>query len=874
MKVNDIRKSFLDYFRERGHTIVESAPVIPHGDPTLLFTNSGMNQFKDVFLGTGQRPYKRAADTQKCIRAGGKHNDLDTVGRDGYHQTFFEMLGNWSFGDYFKAESIEWGWDLLTREWKIDKSKLYLTVHHSDDEARELWLKISGVPRERVTSYDKENFWEMGETGPCGPCTEIHIDRGPEACDKRGRVPGHVCKVNAPDGCAQFIELWNHVFIQYERKADRSLEPLPAKHVDTGMGLERVTQVLQGVYSNYDTDVFKPIIKAIEERTGVKYPGNGPEGTPHRAIADHVRALSFAIADGASPDATGRGSVLRRILRRGSRFFHSLGVTDEPAMKDIVPALIASMGDAFPELKAQERLITQVIEKEEQQFLKTLDKGVAAFRKEMEKLRAGSTKVFPGDVAFVMKDTHGFPYDVIEQMVEEEGFKLDRPRVDELEEEAKDKARKAGKFKVDLSKYKHAPVTSFTGYQHTSGAGKVVAADAQELVLDTTPFYAESGGQVGDTGRIVAVDGGFEFDVLDTQKSGQVFVHYGQWLKGDPSKAHPGLDVMSAVERERRDSIRRNHTGTHLLHWALRSVVGPTAVQKGSLVEPLRLRFDFANDRGLGDDEVAEIERLVNQRICENAAVKIEELPIQEAREKGAIAMFGEKYGESVRVIDIAGYSCEFCGGTHVDRTGDIGAFKIVQEGALQAGVRRIVALTATHAMTRAHYESRLLSTIAHELRTKPEEVVERIRRMQEEIKELQKKNKQSLQRQLPTWDELKAQAVQQGPVKVLAVDVPGADADVLRQFGDALKRQSEPYVGFFMAAEGDGGKVPIVCAVSGPLVTEGWNSRDLLKPVAAALGGGGGGKPDLSSGSGKDASKIGEALSIARKVVAEKAGA
>ena len=872
MKVNEIRKGFLDYFRERGHTIVESAPVVPHGDPTLLFTNAGMNQFKDVFLGTGQRPYKRAADTQKCIRAGGKHNDLDTVGRDGYHQTFFEMLGNWSFGDYFKAESIEWAWDLLTREWKVDAGKLHATIHHGDGESRELWLKITGLPRERVSAYDKENFWEMGETGPCGPCTEIHIDRGPEACDMKQRNPAHVCKVNAPDGCSRFIELWNLVFIQYERKADRSLVTLPSKHVDTGMGLERITQVLQGVHSNYDTDLFRPIVGAIEARTGVKYPGNGPAGTAHRAIADHVRALAFAIADGASPDSTGRGSVLRRILRRASRFFHALGVKDEAALKDIVPALVTTMGGAFPEVAAQQGLITQVIQKEEEQFLKTLDRGVALFERERAGLQARGEKVVPGRVAFTLEDTHGFPVDVTEQMAEEAGLKVDKAGYEVLREEARSKARAAGKFKVDLGKYKHAPVTAFTGYQHTSGEGKVVAADAQELVLDTTPFYAESGGQVGDTGRIVSADGRFEFDVLDTQKSGQVFVHYGEWVKGDAALARPGQEVMAAVERERRDSIRRNHTGTHLLHWALRSVLGPDAVQKGSLVEPLRLRFDFASDRPLGDDEVAEIERLVNQRVVENAPVEVEELPLQEARERGAIAMFGEKYGELVRVIDIAGYSCEFCGGTHVERTGDIGAFKIVQESALQAGVRRVVALTATHAMTRAHYESRLLSSIAQELRARPEEVLERIRRLQDEVKELQKKNKQALQAQLPSWDELKARAVQKGPVKVLAVEVTGANADVLRQFGDAVKRQGEPFVGFFVAA--DDGKVPIVCAVSASLVAEGWNSRDLLKPVASTLGGGGGGKPDLSTGSGKDASKIGEALALAEKVVADKAGA
>ena len=492
MKSSEIRQSFLEHFRERGHTIVESGPVVPHDDPTLLFTNAGMNQFKDVFLGTGQRPYKRAVDTQKCIRAGGKHNDLDDVGKDGYHQTFFEMLGNWSFGDYFKAEAIEWAWDLLTKVWKIDPSVLYATVHHSDDEARAMWPEITGIPKDRVLNFgDKDNFWMMGDTGPCGPCTEIHIDRGPGTCDKLG-VPGHECKVNA--GCSRYIELWNLVFIQYDARPGGAREALPSKHVDTGAGLERICQVLQGVHSNYDTDLFVPLIQAIEQRSGVGY-DPGPAGMPHRAIADHVRALSFAIADGADVSNTGRGYVLRRILRRASRFFHKLGV-EEPAIKDLVPTLVDLMGEPFPELRSRQGLITQVIEKEEEQFLRTLSKGVAHFQKEREKLLADGKRTVSGDVVFFLKDTLGFPPDLTEQMAEEEGLKVDVPRFKVLEEEAKEKARKGGKFKtVDLGRYKHAPVTAFTGYAGTEGEGTVEAAGPSELVLSHTPFYAEAAGR-------------------------------------------------------------------------------------------------------------------------------------------------------------------------------------------------------------------------------------------------------------------------------------------------------------------------------------------------------------------------------------------
>ena len=870
MKASEIRQSFLDYFQERGHTIVESAPVVPQGDPTLLFTNAGMNQFKDVFLGTGQRPYSRAADTQKCIRAGGKHNDLEEVGLDGYHQTLFEMLGNWSFGDYFKRDAIDWAWDLLTNVWGIDKTKLYATVHHTDDEAAKLWPEVTGIPEDRVLVFgDKDNFWEMGNTGPCGPCTEIHIDRGEGTCDKQ-HDPDHACGVN--QDCARYIELWNLVFIQYERKADGSLEPLPAKHVDTGMGLERVCQVMQDKFSNYETDLFTPLIDAIAERTGKPY-DQGPSGVPHRAIADHVRCLSFAIADGATPDRTGRGYVLRRILRRASRFLHKLGV-QEPALKDFVPVLAGYMGDAFPELRARQDHIVRVVEKEEAQFLRTLDRGVTHFEKELEVLKQQGTKTVPGEVIFVLHDTHGFPPDLTAQMAQEAGFKADLEDYERRVEDAKEQNRKQGKFKVDLAKFKSAPVSQFTGYGHVSDHGKVAGTGEQELVLDITPFYAESGGQVGDTGRVVAEDGSFEFEVHDTQKQGQVVVHMGEWLSGSPDEVKTGTPALAEVDAARRAQIMRNHSATHLLHWALHEVLNKTATQQGSEVSPNRLRFDFAWGERVGPDELVEIERLVNEKIVQNAAVVTEEMPIAEAREKGAIAMFGEKYGEQVRVVGMGDFSLELCGGTHVARTGDIGSFKLITESSVSEGVRRVAAVTGGAAVARSQEDTRLLGAISRELKIPPEQVLERLRKMQDEIKDLQKKNKEAMAAALPSWKELEAQAQDVGGgTKFLAVEVPGADANALRQFGDAVQRHAEPFVGCFLAAD-DKGKVPVVIALSKPLVEQGWHARDLVRDVAGAMGGGGGGKkPELCSGSGKDPSKIPAALAAAEQAVKAKLG-
>jgi len=865
MKSSEIRQSFIDFFVERGHTAVESSPVVPHGDPTLLFTNAGMNQFKDVFLGTGSRPYTRAVDTQKCIRAGGKHNDLDDVGKDGYHQTFFEMLGNWSFGDYFKAEAIQWAWELMTDVWGIDPVRLYATVHHTDDEAAELWPQLTGIPPERVLRFGKDNFWEMGATGPCGPCSEIHIDRG--------ETPDHQLAIDPKrgvnSGSERFIELWNLVFMQSERKPDGSLEPLPAKHVDTGAGLERVCQVLQDVHSNYDTDLFKGLIQAIEERSKVDY-DPGPAGMGHRAIADHVRCLSFAIADGADPGNTGRNYVLRRILRRGSRFLHRLGVR-EPAMADFVPTLIGVMGQTFPELEARKEHIQQVLTKEEENFLKTLDRGVKHFEEERERLEQAGKTTVPGKTVFFLYDTHGFPPDLTEQMAEEAGLKADMAGFERLEEEQKEANRQRGKVQVDLSTYAGVEPTDFLGYTTTTAETRLLRAGPNEVVLERTPFYAESGGQVGDTGRIAAEDGSFEFEVLDTQKQGQVFVHIGQWLGGSPETAKSGTPVLALVDGARRKAIRRNHTATHLLHWALHEVLSDKATQAGSEVSPTRLRFDFTWSKRLSPEELAEVERLVNERLCQNDPVLTEEMPIADARERGAIAMFGEKYGERVRVVDVGGYSVELCGGTHVSRAGDIGSFKIVQDTQLGEGLQRVAALTGPHASVRSWEDSRLLTQIGQELKVPAEQILQRLQGMQDEIKDLRKKNKEALARALPSWDELKGQAQELDGVRVLALEVPGADANALRQFGDNVQKQSEPFVGVFLSPT-DGGKVPVVAALSKPLVDKGWHSRELVQAVAGAMGGGGGGKkPGMCSGSGKDPSKVPDALAAAQQAVRAK---
>jgi alanyl-tRNA synthetase len=877
MTSQQVRQGFLDFFKARGHEIVASSPVIPQGDPTLLFTNAGMNQFKDVFLGTGTRPYKRAADTQKCIRAGGKRSDLEVVGYDGYHHSFFEMLGNWSFGDYYKAESLAWGWDLLVKEWKLPKDQLYATVWGgsasvpADEDSTAIWKKLPGLDPSHILSFKtKDNFWEMGDTGPCGPCSEIHIDKGQGTCERLAVDAKHKCGVNS-EGCTRFMEIWNHVFIQYDKQGDGTLKPLPAKHVDTGMGFERVTAIIQGKTSNYETDIFMPLIKAVEERAKTKYDA-GAKGIPHRAIADHVRTLTFAIADGAEPSNTDRGYVLRRILRRASRFFHKLGIK-EPAIKDLVPALVAHMGGQFPEIKEQQKRVVETIEREENKFLETLDKGVMIFEKKVAGL---SGKMIDGRTAYDLFSTYGFPIDLTEQMAMERGLKLDKDEFERIRLEEKQKARtegKKGKFKSEAAKFAGLPKSVFTGYDREEERGvRVVKATDQELVLDSTPFYAESGGQEGDEGAITAAEGGFEFEVEDTQKAGDLVVHLGKWTQGGPQVAKPGAPVIAEIDHARRALLRRNHTGTHLLHWALREVLGENATQHGSLVAPDRLRFDFTHGKPVSADELAEIERLVNVKIVDNGAVETEDLPLQQAKEKGAIAMFGEKYGERVRVVSVgSGFSCEFCGGTHVRRTGDIGSFKVLQETSSATGVRRIVATTGPHAIEKSIEEHAALAQLSRELKVPPEDVVKRVLAILDEMKDLAKKNQQKAQASLPSKQDLLSQAKPAGSVRLLTAALKDVSPDDLRSFGDAVRDAPEPLVAF-LASVADGGKIQLVCAISQNLVQKGWHAKELFGPFAKVVGGGGGGSPTLASGGGKDASKLDEAFEVARKMVTEKA--
>jgi alanyl-tRNA synthetase len=877
MTSKEIRQSFLSFFKARGHEIVASAPVVPHGDPTLLFTNAGMNQFKDVFLGTGTRPYKRVADTQKCIRAGGKRSDLEVVGYDGYHHSFFEMLGNWSFGDYYKAESLAWGWELLVKEWKLNKDVLYATVYGgsgsvpADEEAFKIWQKISGLPDERILRFKtKDNFWEMGDTGPCGPCSEIHIDRGPGTCDMQ-HIPNHKCGVNA--GCSRFMEIWNHVFIQYNKQADGTLAPLPAKHVDTGMGFERVTAIIQGKKSNYETDIFMPIIQAIEERAKVQYDA-GAGGVGHRAIADHVRTLSFAIADGALPGNADRGYVLRRILRRASRFFHKLGVK-EPAIKDIVPTLVEHMGYQFPEIVARKDHVVRVIEQEEKAFLQTLDRGVVLFDKVAKDLGARGTKVIDASTAFQLFDTFGFPFDLTEQMAMEAGFKVDREGFERIrtEKKAENRAKGKKKMRADPQKFQGVPASTFTGYKSEEERGvKLLKATDAEVILEATPFYAESGGQEGDEGTIAGAEGNFEFEVEDTQKAGDLIVHVGKWTQGGPQVALPGAPVIARIDVPRRDALRKNHTGTHLLHWALHEVLGSHATQQGSLVAPDRLRFDFTHPKPVATDELSEIERLVNGKIIENALVETEELPLAQAKEKGAIAMFGEKYGDRVRVVSVgSGFSCEFCGGTHVNRTGDIGSFRIFQETSSATGVRRIVATTGSFAIEKNLQDHAALAQLSRELKVPPEQVVTRVLAILEEMRDLSKKNAQKAAAALPSPKDLLAQAKPAGSVRLLTASLKDASADDLRRYGDAVRDEAEPLVAFLASVQEDG-KLPMVCAVSQNLVAKNWHAKELFSQFAKVVGGGGGGSPTLAAGGGRDASKLDEAFALARKLVEEKA--
>jgi len=842
-----VRQSFLDFFAERGHRIVPSAPVIPHGDPTLLFTNAGMNQFKDVFLGFGTRDYTRAADTQKCIRVSGKHNDLEEVGYDTYHHTFFEMLGNWSFGDYYKAEAIAYAWELLTGVWKLPVERLHATVFRTDDEAYELWRRY--LPAERIHRFDeKDNFWEMGDTGPCGPCTEIHYDRTPDFSGAR--------LVNA--GTPQVIEIWNLVFIQYNRRADGSLEELPVKHVDTGMGLERICSVLQGVDSNYDTDLFVPLIRRVEELSGRRYPREDvrhPDGIAMRVMVDHIRALAFAIADGALPGNTGRGYVLRRLLRRAERFARMLGFR-EPVLWRLVPVLVSIMGDPFPELHQHQRTIEQVIEAEEAHFLRTLDRGLQLFETVAEELRRRQQWEIPGEIAFQLYDTYGFPLDLTELLAREQGFTVDVEGFQRLMEEQRRRSRQAQKtqaVEIALSPRLQQFRSEFTGYEELETEAEVLYAEGHHVVLERTPFYVESGGQVSDTGILLL--GGEDYVVEDVRRVGEAIVH----VCAQEVEPLVGQRALAQVDRRRRWAIMRNHSATHLLHEALRRVLGSHVQQAGSLVAPEYLRFDFSHFGKIEPAQLRDIEALVNEKIREAIPVQTRIMPLEQARKIPNVKMFfADKYGDIVRVVIIdERFSVELCGGTHVHNTSQIGLFALTGEEAVAAGVRRVEAVTGEGV---EQYVEQLRRRLEEQQRH-ADQLAEQLQRLQREVEQLQ------VERESARIPEFLARARSVDGIRIVAEQVQLSTIDQLKALADriraALGRQG---IGIVSAVVE--GKVHLVCVVT-PDLTERYPAGQLVARIARELDGGGGGRPHLATAGGRRPEKLSELLGRIPELVA-----
>jgi alanyl-tRNA synthetase len=881
---NDIRKSFLDYFVKQGHKAVRSSSLVPEKDPTLLFTNAGMVQFKNVFLGQERLPYARATSAQKCLRISGKHNDLEAVGRDTYHHTFFEMLGNWSFGDYYKAEAIEWAWKLLTNEWGLPKDKLYATVYLDDDDAEKLWFKISGLPAERVSRFGaKENFWEMGETGPCGPCSEIHLDRGPEACDMKG-APGHECRVNGD--CARYIELWNLVFIQYNRKDNRELEELPSKHVDTGMGLERITAVLQNVLSNYDIDYMRELTATTEKLTGKRYGADPLADISFRVIDDHARATSFLIADGVTPSNEGRGYVLRRLLRRAARHGRLIGLR-EPFLHEVAKTVIAVMGDAYPELRKEEQRIREVIRIEEERFSETLERGTRIIEDYLEVNKSQGDRelmTVDGGFLFTLYDTHGFPRDLAQEIFEDAGWRI----TDETEatweiamEQQRNRGREARSFQTitvgtpTVTNTPPPPTSSFIGYDRLegestvlaiySGGGKAEAVEGEEIDLLTaeTPFYGESGGQVGDRG-IVRTARGDVIEILDTQHpTPQLIAHRGRVKKG---RVQIGDKVQLVVDRKHRQRTMLNHSATHILHSVLRRELGEHVRQAGSLVSPERLRFDFSHTGAIRDEKLALIETAVNEHIREDAGVSIQELNYDDAIRHGALAFFGDKYGDRVRVVKIGDFSTELCGGTHVRASGEIGLFKLNFEGGIAAGVRRVEAFTGEGALDLIQTYEQRLKEIGDLIRAGADDAVEKIKKLLERQKELEKEIEklrgQFEKDQIPA---LLAKKQSINGINLLITQVDRVDGKQLRDIADQLKEKIGSGI-VVLASAGEGG-VNLVASVTKEL-TKRYHAGNIIRELAGMVGGGGGGRPDFAQAGGKEPAKIDAALKRAEQLI------
>ena len=862
MKSSEIRSAFLNFFKEKGHEIVPSSSLVPHDDPTLLFTNAGMNQFKDCFLGRENRGYTRATTSQKCVRAGGKHNDLENVGYTARHHTFFEMLGNFSFGDYFKPDAIQYAWSFLTGTLKLPAEKLCVTVYEADDEAYNIWLNEVGVPAENIirigdnkgAPYASDNFWQMGDTGPCGPCTEVFYDHGDHIWGGRPGTPEE-------DG-DRFIEIWNIVFMQYNRQSDGTMEPLPKPSVDTGMGLERVSTILQGGHSNYDIDIFQGLLNDASALLG----GVATTEGSLRVIADHIRSSAFLISDGVMPSNESRGYTLRRIIRRACRHGHKLGATEAFFYK-LVKSLVREMGDAYPELKTDQAQIERILLQEEEQFTKTLDKGMRLLE---DKLAALEGTVIPGDVLFTLYDTYGFPVDLTEDIARERELTVDSEGFKKALEAQRERARAASKFGMDYNEQLTIDgVTEFTGYQSLQGGSAVKAlfVEGQEVqsvaegqkatvVLEATPFYAESGGQVGDTGNLT-FDGG-SIQVLDTLKQGDSHLHIAQILSGE---LNVGDKVEALVDADKRHATALNHSATHLLHAALRKVLGEHVNQKGSLVDPERLRFDFSHFEAVKPEELRTIERMVNEQIRANTVVTTELLDMEAAQTKGAMALFGEKYGDEVRVLSMGSgnFSVELCGGTHAGRTGDIGSIRILAESGIAAGVRRIEAVTGFNADARQENLEDALKSIAGLVKGSQDNVLDKVKGLLDQNRKLEKEMQQLKQKLASAGSaDLISKAVEINGVKVLATALEGVDPKSLRDMVDQLKNKLGSGIVFLsVPAEG---KFPLAAGVTKDLIGK-VKAGDLLKMVAEQVGGKGGGRPDFAQGGGSQPENLMSAL-------------
>jgi alanyl-tRNA synthetase len=903
LAAKQIRRDFIDFFKDKGHEFVPSSPIVPIDDDTLLFANAGMNQFKDIFLGLSSPQYRRVVNSQKCLRVSGKHNDLEEVGKDTYHHTFFEMLGNWSFDDYFKAEAIDWAWELFTKVWAIEPAKLWVTVFQGDAEdnsppdsdAKSLWSKVTGIPKERVLfGGKKDNFWEMGQIGPCGPCSEIHIDLGADRCDMK-KVKGHICGVNA--GCARFIELWNLVFIQYNRGEDGKLSSLGANYVDTGAGLERIAAVLQNKRSNYDTDLFMPIIDCVGEIAGHKYTSqlNNKVDNAFRVIADHIRSLVFAITDGATPSNEGRGYVIRRILRRASRFGRELGM-HEPFMYKLVPVVVDCLGDAFGEIKTRAEYVSTAIESEEFSFGRTLDRGIEIFNTAAEKAKSSKDKTISGDDAFMLYDTYGFPLDLTQLMAREKGLKVDTAGFDNLMKQQRQRARAAQKTSSFVSlvtntklpatddslKYKgDRCVSKISGWITSDGnyvsSGRLNASGGEVgLILEKTCFYAESGGQVGDMGKIESDNG--QFEVENTEKIGDCIIHRGKIKSGTLTA---GEQVEAMVDKDRQATMK-NHTATHLLQWALQQTLGKSVAQQGSLVCSEYLRFDFTWPKALSSEQIKNVEHLVGEKIAADSLVTCSVLPREQAQKLGAMALFGEKYGNEVRVVAIGAenenhladaFSKEFCGGTHVDRIGSIGGFKIIKEESVSAGVRRITALTGENLNEFFEKRSEIIDQLCQVLKAPTEDLVNKVNKLLDENKKLAKQFKSASKR---TGVDIMAEAKQLldgckkiGPTSVVIGRLSAASAEQAREAVDMLKKKAKSaaiVLGFI-----EDGNATLLAGVTDDLVKKGLKAGDIVKQIAPLIDGGGGGRPQMAQAGGKNPEKIDEALTKAAEIIKEK---